>query len=101
MRAVSVSTWQKAADDDDDDDDDDDEEEEEEEEDDEEEDESEKEEEKEEGSKRQIVALSPVTPKRIWGCWSHYTDTSEPVINQNSHRTIIHTKNADGREMEI
>ena len=51
-------------------------------------------------AKRQIVALSPLTPKRIWGCWSHYTDTSEPVINQNSHRTIIHTKNADGREME-
>jgi hypothetical protein len=26
-----------------------------------------------------VFALHPQTRKHIWGGWSHYTDTSEPV----------------------
>jgi hypothetical protein len=42
------------------------------------------------GSKRWLVglviALRPQTPKHIRGCWSHYTDNSEPVDGNGAQK---------------
>jgi archaellum biogenesis protein FlaJ (TadC family) len=33
-------------------------------------------------------ALCPLTPSHIWGGWSHYTDTSEPVVGYGAHNMV-------------
>jgi hypothetical protein len=41
------------------------------------------------GKKERMVALHPHTPKHIRGCWSHYTDTSEPVYGYGTQHIVI------------
>jgi hypothetical protein len=41
-----------------------------------------------------LEALRPQTPQRVWDDWSHYTDTSEPVVDYgaiNIARPIRHS----------
>jgi hypothetical protein len=35
-----------------------------------------------------VVALRPQTPEHIRGDWSHYTDTSEPVVGNGAQNMV-------------
>jgi hypothetical protein len=48
-----------------------------------------------------VIALRPQTPKHIRGCWSHDTDTSEPVDGNGAQYRVTFQSEFRTRDLSI